>query len=121
MYFYAFRHDISTSHTDPAVKYVMEACIAENDADRHVSNIQVHIAMFPVSRFTVLLVVIYVYSWKLDSLQSFAQSDFGVIKGFGDKSEEVYLENLRSGFWRYGGDKRGALKGCSTIYWTKFP
>ncbi|KAJ8309431.1 hypothetical protein KUTeg_014305 [Tegillarca granosa] len=35
-----FKHDLSTSYTDPAVKYVMEACIAENDADRHVSNIQ---------------------------------------------------------------------------------
>ncbi|XP_030854704.1 uncharacterized secreted protein ARB_06907 [Strongylocentrotus purpuratus] len=35
-----FRHDISTSHTDPATKQVLEACIAENDADRHVSNLQ---------------------------------------------------------------------------------
>ncbi|XP_072030612.1 uncharacterized protein [Amphiura filiformis] len=35
-----FRHDISTSHTDPAVKAIMEACIAENDADRHVSNLK---------------------------------------------------------------------------------
>ncbi|KAK7493419.1 hypothetical protein BaRGS_00015319, partial [Batillaria attramentaria] len=34
-----FRHDVATSHTDPAVKAVMEACIAENDADRHVSNL----------------------------------------------------------------------------------
>lgn len=36
-----FRHDISTSHTDPAVKAIMEACIAENDVDRLVSNLQV--------------------------------------------------------------------------------
>ncbi|XP_067681590.1 uncharacterized protein [Haliotis asinina] len=35
-----FKHDLSTSHADPAVKAVMEACIAENDADRHVSNLQ---------------------------------------------------------------------------------
>ncbi|XP_071079851.1 uncharacterized protein [Haliotis cracherodii] len=35
-----FKHDLSTSHTDPAVKAVMEACIGENDADRHVSNLQ---------------------------------------------------------------------------------
>ncbi|XP_064622460.1 uncharacterized protein LOC135484731 [Lineus longissimus] len=35
-----FMHDIATSHTDPAVKTILEACITENDADRHVSNIQ---------------------------------------------------------------------------------
>ncbi|GAB1609702.1 uncharacterized secreted protein ARB_06907-like [Argonauta hians] len=35
-----FRHDISTSHTDPAVKAIMEAAIAENDADRHVPNLK---------------------------------------------------------------------------------
>ncbi|KAI8515053.1 hypothetical protein Bbelb_076440 [Branchiostoma belcheri] len=35
-----FRHDISTSTADPSVKAIMEACIAENDADRHVSNLQ---------------------------------------------------------------------------------
>ncbi|XP_064601403.1 LOW QUALITY PROTEIN: uncharacterized protein LOC135467560 [Liolophura sinensis] len=35
-----FKHDISTSHTDPAVKAIMEACIAENDVDRLVSNLQ---------------------------------------------------------------------------------
>ncbi|XP_071799863.1 uncharacterized protein [Asterias amurensis] len=35
-----FRHDLSTSHTDPAVKAILEACIAENDADRHVSNLK---------------------------------------------------------------------------------
>ncbi|KAH9509120.1 hypothetical protein Btru_049103 [Bulinus truncatus] len=36
-----FRHDISTSHIDPAVKAIMEACIAENDADRFVANLKV--------------------------------------------------------------------------------
>nr|XP_054758103.1 uncharacterized protein LOC129264279 [Lytechinus pictus] len=35
-----FRHDISTSHTDSATKHILEACIAENDADRHISNLQ---------------------------------------------------------------------------------
>ncbi|KAL3875128.1 hypothetical protein ACJMK2_038060 [Sinanodonta woodiana] len=35
-----FRHDIATSHTDPSVKAIMEACIAENDVDRHVSNLK---------------------------------------------------------------------------------
>lgn len=36
-----FRHDISTSHTPPEVKAILEACIAENDADKHVSNLHV--------------------------------------------------------------------------------
>lgn len=35
-----FRHDISTSHVDPAIKFILEACIAENDADRHITNIK---------------------------------------------------------------------------------
>ncbi|XP_060070908.1 uncharacterized protein LOC132550832 [Ylistrum balloti] len=35
-----FRHDLATSHIDPAIKAVMEACIAENDADRHITNLQ---------------------------------------------------------------------------------
>ncbi|XP_078593733.1 uncharacterized protein LOC144871759 [Branchiostoma floridae x Branchiostoma japonicum] len=35
-----FRHDTSTSTADPSVKAIMEACIAENDADRHVSNLR---------------------------------------------------------------------------------
>ncbi|KAH9505352.1 hypothetical protein Btru_058446 [Bulinus truncatus] len=35
-----FRHDISTSNIDPAVKAIMEACIAENDADRFVANLK---------------------------------------------------------------------------------
>ena len=36
-----FRHDISTSHTSPAIKGILEACTAENDADKHVSNLHV--------------------------------------------------------------------------------
>lgn len=36
-----FRHDISTSHTPPEVKTILEACVAENDADKHVSNLHV--------------------------------------------------------------------------------
>ena len=36
-----FRHDIGTSHTSPEVKVILEACIAENDADKHVSNLHV--------------------------------------------------------------------------------
>lgn len=36
-----FRHDIATSNVDPAVKAVLEACIAENEADRLASNIMV--------------------------------------------------------------------------------
>ncbi|XP_078000966.1 uncharacterized protein LOC144453526 [Glandiceps talaboti] len=35
-----FRHDTSTSHTDPAIKAIMESCIAENNADIHISNLQ---------------------------------------------------------------------------------
>lgn len=35
-----FRHDLATSHVDPATKFLMEACIAENDADRHITNLQ---------------------------------------------------------------------------------
>lgn len=38
-----FKHDISVSHTDPSTKHVMEACISENDADKHVSNLKVKI------------------------------------------------------------------------------
>ena len=34
------RHDLSTAHTDPAVKAIMEACVTENDADRHASNLK---------------------------------------------------------------------------------
>lgn len=36
-----YRHDISASHVDPAIKFILEACIAENDADRHITNIKV--------------------------------------------------------------------------------
>ena len=39
-----FRHDISTSHTDPSVKWILEACVAENDADKHTSNL--HVSFF---------------------------------------------------------------------------
>ncbi|XP_055880964.1 uncharacterized protein LOC106057948 [Biomphalaria glabrata] len=35
-----FRHDISTSHTDPAVKSVMESCVGENDVDKHLGNLK---------------------------------------------------------------------------------
>ncbi|ESO96501.1 hypothetical protein LOTGIDRAFT_159918 [Lottia gigantea] len=35
-----FKHDVSTSHTDPIVKLIMESCISENDADKHVSNLK---------------------------------------------------------------------------------
>ncbi|XP_062603242.1 uncharacterized protein LOC134265019 [Saccostrea cucullata] len=35
-----FRHDISASHVDPAIKFILEACIAENDVDRHITNIK---------------------------------------------------------------------------------
>ena len=41
-----FRHDISTSHTPPEVKAILEACIAENDADKHVSNLHVSTPFF---------------------------------------------------------------------------
>lgn len=37
------RHDIATSHTDASVKAIMEACVSENDADKHVTNIKVAI------------------------------------------------------------------------------
>ena len=39
-----FRHDISTSHTSPAVKAILEACVAENDPDKHVPNLHVSTA-----------------------------------------------------------------------------
>ena len=35
------RHDISTSHVEPAVKAVLESCIMENEADRFISNLRV--------------------------------------------------------------------------------
>ncbi|XP_059150060.1 uncharacterized protein LOC131936940 [Physella acuta] len=35
-----FKHDVATSHTDPSLKAVMEACVGENDADRHISNLK---------------------------------------------------------------------------------
>ena len=40
IYFF-YRHDVSASHVDPALKFILEACIAENDADRHITNIKV--------------------------------------------------------------------------------
>ena len=48
-----FRHDISTSHTSPAVKGILEACTAENDADKHVSNL--HVSYLMVLLFEILL------------------------------------------------------------------
>ena len=38
-----FVHDVSVSHTDPATKYVMEACVSENDADKYVTNLKVRL------------------------------------------------------------------------------
>lgn len=37
-----FKHDISVSHADASVKYVMESCIIENDSEKHVSNLKVN-------------------------------------------------------------------------------
>jgi hypothetical protein len=37
-----FKYDISLGHTDASVKHVMESCIAENDAEKHVSNLKVN-------------------------------------------------------------------------------
>ena len=37
-----FKHDISLSYTDASVKHVMESCITENDAEKHVSNLKVN-------------------------------------------------------------------------------
>ncbi|KAH3844315.1 hypothetical protein DPMN_086573 [Dreissena polymorpha] len=34
-----FRHDIATSHVDPALKSILESCIIENDADQHSVNL----------------------------------------------------------------------------------
>ncbi|XP_060576275.1 uncharacterized protein LOC132733629 [Ruditapes philippinarum] len=34
-----FRHDIATSHVEPATKFILESCIVENDADQHVTNL----------------------------------------------------------------------------------
>jgi hypothetical protein len=38
-----FKHDISASHIDASVKHVMESCVLENDAERHVSNLKVYL------------------------------------------------------------------------------
>ncbi|KAK3790655.1 hypothetical protein RRG08_048780 [Elysia crispata] len=35
-----FRHDISNSFVDPSLKSIMEACVAENDVDKHSSNLR---------------------------------------------------------------------------------
>ncbi|GFO46042.1 afadin-and alpha-actinin-binding protein [Plakobranchus ocellatus] len=35
-----FRHDIATSFADPSLKAIMEACVAENDVDKHLSNLK---------------------------------------------------------------------------------
>ncbi|GFR83310.1 afadin-and alpha-actinin-binding protein [Elysia marginata] len=35
-----YRHDISNSYVDPSLKSIMEACVAENDVDRHTSNLK---------------------------------------------------------------------------------
>ena len=49
-----FKHDISVSHTDPSTKHIMEACVSENDADKHVSNLKVrHIPLNETSDSTV--------------------------------------------------------------------
>ncbi|RUS76488.1 hypothetical protein EGW08_015742 [Elysia chlorotica] len=34
------RHDISNSFVDPSLKSIMEACVAENDVDKHSSNLK---------------------------------------------------------------------------------
>ena len=39
------RHDIAVSSVDPATKAVMEACIAENEADKHASNLKVSLTI----------------------------------------------------------------------------
>ena len=57
------RHDISSSEVDPKVKAILEATIAENDVDRHVSNLMVFLAdkiliihyCFPISRVFLFL------------------------------------------------------------------
>ena len=41
MFLCLVRHDVSTSSTDPSTKAVLESTIAENDADRLVSNLRV--------------------------------------------------------------------------------
>ena len=33
--------DVSVSHTDPVTKALQESCVAENDADKHASNLKV--------------------------------------------------------------------------------
>ena len=35
-----YRHDVSISHTDPLTKSVQESCVAENQADKHASNLR---------------------------------------------------------------------------------
>ena len=44
--YFSYRHDVSASHVDPALKFILEACIAENDADRHITNIKVRIKAY---------------------------------------------------------------------------
>lgn len=35
-----FRHDIANGYVDSSLKSILEACVTENDAERHASNIQ---------------------------------------------------------------------------------
>lgn len=36
-----FKYDISLSYVDASVKHVMESCVIENDAEKHMSNLKV--------------------------------------------------------------------------------
>ena len=42
--FYAY--DVAVSHTEPAIKMIQEACISENDADKHAVNLKVSVFAF---------------------------------------------------------------------------
>ena len=69
MYSIFFRHDVSTSHVDAVTKFIMESCIAENDADQHASNIQVsasHVKVTKLNHFREVAVVEWLSSWLVE-------------------------------------------------------
>lgn len=41
-----YHHDVSVSHTDHMTKSIQESCIAENQADKHASNLKVRSCVF---------------------------------------------------------------------------
>ena len=63
------RHDIAVSSVDPATKAVMEACIAENEADKHASNLKVGLHKYSPHRMIILSMQITKMSFKMNIFQ----------------------------------------------------